>query len=71
MEGQIALALTLALPIVLFPAAFIWYLNIGGTVHAICMLVILLECILLILLKQAGYTSHHQYPACFILYPDR
>jgi len=35
MEGQIALALTLALPIVLFPAAFIWYLNIGGTVHAI------------------------------------
>ena len=35
MEGQIALALIVALPIVLFPAAFIWYLNIGGTVHAI------------------------------------
>jgi len=26
---QVALALALALPIILFPAAFVWYLNLG------------------------------------------
>ena len=30
MEWQIILALVLATPIVLFPVAFIWHLNIGG-----------------------------------------
>ena len=28
-------ALVLAIPIILFPAAFIWYMNIGGIVHAV------------------------------------
>jgi hypothetical protein len=28
-------ALVLAIPIILFPAAFIWYINIGGIVHAV------------------------------------
>ena len=27
-------ALVLAIPIILFPAAFIWYINIGGIVQA-------------------------------------
>jgi len=35
MEGQMILALALAIPIILFPAAFIWYLNIGGIYAAI------------------------------------
>ena len=30
MEWQVVLALVLGIPIVLFPAAYIWYLNIGG-----------------------------------------
>ncbi len=28
-------ALVLAIPIILFPAAFIWYMNIGGIVQAV------------------------------------
>jgi len=28
-------AIVLAIPIILFPAAFIWYINIGGLVHAV------------------------------------
>lgn len=28
-------ALVLAIPIILFPAALIWYMNIGGIVHAV------------------------------------
>ena len=28
-------ALVIAVPIILFPAAFIWYMNIGGIVHAL------------------------------------
>ena len=35
MEGTLILALVLAIPVILFPAAFIWYLNIGGIVHAV------------------------------------
>jgi len=35
MEGTQILALALAIPVILFPAAFIWYLNIGGIVHAV------------------------------------
>jgi len=34
MEGLTILALVLAIPVILFPAAFVWYLNIGGLVHA-------------------------------------
>lgn len=30
MEWQIALAIVIAIPIILFPAAFIWYMNISG-----------------------------------------
>ena len=35
MEWQIILALVIAIPIILFPAAFVWYLNIGGIYAAI------------------------------------
>jgi len=28
-------ALVLAIPVILFPAAFVWYLNIGGIVQAV------------------------------------
>jgi hypothetical protein len=30
MEWQFVVALAVAVPVILFPAAFIWYLNIGG-----------------------------------------
>ncbi len=30
MEWQWILALALAIPVILFPAAFVWYLNISG-----------------------------------------
>lgn len=32
MEWQIIIALVIAIPIILFPVAFVWYLNIGGLV---------------------------------------
>lgn len=35
MEWQVILALVLVIPIILFPAAFIWYLNAGGVYTAI------------------------------------
>ena len=35
MEGQIIAALAVAIPVVLFPAAFVWYLNIGGMIQAV------------------------------------
>ena len=35
MEGTIIVALALAIPVILFPVAFVWYLNIGGIVHAV------------------------------------
>lgn len=28
-------ALVVAIPIILFPAVFVWYMNIGGIVHAV------------------------------------
>jgi hypothetical protein len=28
------IALVIAIPVILFPAAFIWYINIGGLVQA-------------------------------------
>lgn len=30
MEWQLIVALVIAIPIILFPVAFIWYMNIGG-----------------------------------------
>ena len=30
MEWQVVLAMVVAIPIILLPVAFIWYLNIGG-----------------------------------------
>ena len=35
MEGTMIVALALAIPIILFRAAFVWYVNIGGTVRAV------------------------------------
>ncbi len=35
MEWSYILLLAIAIPVVLFPAAFIWYLNIGGIYAAI------------------------------------
>jgi hypothetical protein len=35
MEWQVIAALAVAVPVILFPAAFVWYLNIGGIVHAV------------------------------------
>ncbi len=35
MEIQIIIALALAIPVILFPAAFVWYLNLGGIVQAV------------------------------------
>ena len=30
MEWQLVIVLVIAIPVILFPAAFVWYLNIGG-----------------------------------------
>ena len=35
MEWQIVIALVIAVPIILFPAAFVWYLNISGILTVI------------------------------------
>ena len=35
MEWQIIVALLIAIPIILFPVAFVWYLNIGGIYAAV------------------------------------
>lgn len=35
MEWQIIVALVVAIPVILLPVAFIWYLNIGGAVAAV------------------------------------
>ena len=35
MEGTVIIALAIAIPVILFPAAFVWYLNIGGVFHAV------------------------------------
>lgn len=34
MEWQLVVALAVAVPVILFPAAFVWYLNIGGVIRA-------------------------------------
>ena len=35
MEWQVIVALVIAVPVILFPAAFIWYLNVGGIYTAV------------------------------------
>ena len=35
MQWEIIVALVIAIPVILFPAAFVWYLNIGGVIQAI------------------------------------
>jgi len=35
MQWEFIVALVIAIPIILFPAAYVWYLNIGGIVAAI------------------------------------
>jgi len=35
MQWELIVALVIAIPIILFPAAFVWYLNIGGIVQAV------------------------------------
>lgn len=35
MQWEFIVALVIAIPIILFPAAFVWYLNIGGIYAAI------------------------------------
>ena len=35
MQWELIVALVVAIPIIIFPAAFIWYLNIGGIYAAV------------------------------------
>lgn len=35
MQWELIVALVLAIPVILFPAAFVWYLNAGGIYTAI------------------------------------
>jgi hypothetical protein len=35
MQWEFIVALVIAVPIILFPAAFVWYLNVGGIYAAI------------------------------------
>ena len=35
MEWQLVVALIIAVPVILFPAAFVWYLNLGGIYAAV------------------------------------
>ena len=35
MEWQMVVALVIAIPVILFPVAFVWYLNIGGIIQAV------------------------------------
>ncbi len=35
MQWQLIVALVIAVPVILFPAAFVWYLNLGGIVQAV------------------------------------
>ena len=35
MQWEFIIALVIAIPIILFPVAFVWYLNIGGIYAAI------------------------------------
>ena len=35
MQWQFVVALIVAIPVILFPAAFIWYVNLGGIIQAV------------------------------------
>ena len=35
MDWQIVVALVIAIPIILFPVAFVWFLNVGGIYAAV------------------------------------
>lgn len=35
MEWQVIVALVIAIPVILLPAAFVWYLNIGGVFQTV------------------------------------
>jgi hypothetical protein len=35
MQWELVVALLLAIPIIIFPVAFVWYLNIGGVYAAV------------------------------------
>ena len=34
MQWELIVALVIAVPVILFPVAFVWYLNIGGLAQA-------------------------------------
>jgi len=34
MEVQVIIALVIAIPVILFPAAFVWFVNLGGSFSA-------------------------------------
>ena len=35
MEWQVIVALVIAIPVILFPVAFVWYLNFGGMLQVV------------------------------------
>ena len=35
MDGTLIAFLVVAIPVILFPAAFVWYINIGGIIHLV------------------------------------
>ncbi len=35
MQWELIVALVLAVPVILFPVALIWFINIGGIFHAV------------------------------------
>jgi hypothetical protein len=35
MQWELIVALVVAVPVILFPAAYVWYINIGGVVHTV------------------------------------
>ena len=35
MQWELVAALVVAIPVILFPAAFVWYLNLGGLAYAV------------------------------------
>jgi len=35
MDWQFIVALLVAIPLIIFPVVFIWYINVGGVYHAI------------------------------------
>jgi hypothetical protein len=34
MQWELIVALAVAIPVILFPAAFVWYLNVGSVIQA-------------------------------------